>query len=102
MTAKDLNNKVALYLYNDALKELRKFNNENKTVYRLRYCKAWVHETNNFYILRSYNTYVACIEKGTGNASDVLRNVYGYTATSAQHINKFFKDYAARKIFTYR
>lgn len=46
-------------------------------------------------VLKSYSTYVAaviCTENGC-TGIDVLRKVYGYTATSAQHIAKFFTDY---------
>lgn len=60
---------------------------------RLRSCNAWVYETENYFILRSYNTLVACINKNTDTLSDVLRTVYGYTSTSAQHISKFNHDY---------
>lgn len=60
---------------------------------RLRTCKAYVFETPNFYLLRSYDTYVAAIEKDTDICYDFLRFVYGYTITSAQHISKFVKDY---------
>lgn len=64
---------------------------------RLRNCKAWVYETENFYILESYTTIVAVIEKGSDILADVLRLVYGYTSTSAQHIAKFRYDYGADK-----
>lgn len=60
---------------------------------RLRTCKAYVFETPNFYLLRSYGTYVAAIEKDTDICYDFLRFVYGYTSTSAHHISKFVKDY---------
>lgn len=66
-------------------------------VTRLRYCKAAVleyydKETGEVYhLLRSYNTIVAAVVGHTGY--DFLRLVYGYTATSAQHIAKFFGDY---------
>lgn len=46
-------------------------------------------------VLKSYSTYVAaviCTENGC-TGIDVLRKVYGYTSTSAQHIAKFFTDY---------
>lgn len=45
--------------------------------------------------LRSYNTIVAFIDVQTDTLYDVLRMVYGYTSTSAQHISKFSKDYGA-------
>ena len=60
---------------------------------KLRSCTAWVYETDNYYILQSYGTLIACINKTTDTLFDVLRIVYGYTATSAQHISKFEKDY---------
>lgn len=73
-----------------------------KEIGRLRNCKATVYETKNYIILRSYRTFVAAIHKGTRTGYDFLRDVYGYTATSAQHIRKFFVDYDADKIYTYR
>lgn len=38
-------------------------------------------------------SFVACIDKDTDTCADFLREVYGYTATSAQHIAKFERDY---------
>ena len=64
---------------------------------RLRTCKAVVVETENYYILQSYRKTVAVIDKRTDTLYDVLRYVYGYTATSAQHISKFEKDYCRGK-----
>lgn len=72
-----------------------------KRIGQLRTCKAAVYETKNWFILRSYRTFVAAINKNTCIAYDFLRDVYGYTATSAQHIRKFFVDYYADKIYTY-
>ena len=68
----------------------------------LRRCSAQVLETPSYFILRSYNTVVAVIDKQTGYTWDVLRMVYGYTATSAQHIAKFSKDYGNGKRYTWR
>lgn len=65
--------------------------------FRLRKCNAVVYafetETGRVYVLKSYYTLVAMIDEA-GVCYDFLRYVYGYTATSAQHISKFFKDYA--------
>ena len=72
---------------------------------QLRTCNAYVTETENFYVLRSYNTFVAAIDKNTNTLYDFLRLVYGYTATSAQHIRKFACDYAGidgYMVYTYR
>lgn len=63
---------------------------------RLRTCSAWVYETENFYILKSYNTFVASYNKETHEFIDFLRYVYGYTSTSAQHIAKFHNDFARK------
>lgn len=72
---------------------------------KLRSCQAWVYETVNYFVLKSYNTIVAFIDKTTGEKFDILRKVYGYTSTSAQHITKFFRDYSDTGIigrYTYR
>ena len=63
---------------------------------RLRKCNAEVYETGNFYLLKSYNTFVACIPKGSCECFDVLRVVYGYTNSSAKQISKFIEDYGYR------
>ena len=63
----------------------------------LRSCQAKVYaydtEKGRVYVLKSYNTLVAMIDDD-GRCYDFLRYVYGYTATSSQHISKFFNDYA--------
>lgn len=64
---------------------------------RLRKCQATVYESENFYLLESYATIVAVIEKETDIFADVLRLVYGYTATSSQHISKFRHTYGKEK-----
>ena len=60
---------------------------------QLRSCNAWIYESENNLYLRSYNTIVAIYLKPLNVVIDVLRMVYGYTATSAQHISKFINDY---------
>lgn len=67
------------------------------SVSRLRTCQAYVYETENYYWLKSYGTFVAFICKTTDTCYDILRMVYGYTATSAQHIAKFRADYGQDK-----
>lgn len=64
---------------------------------RLRSCTAYVFESENYYYLKSYNTVIAFIDKNTDTLYDVLRLVYGYTSTSAQHISKFSSDYGRGK-----
>lgn len=74
---------------------------------RLRSCTAHVRTYENkvtkkrVHLLESYNTIVAAVMPETGLALDFLRYVYGYTATSAQHISKFFHDYNAQEIIRY-
>lgn len=70
---------------------------DHKEGKRLRSCTAWVYETEHYYFLRSYSTVIAFIDRDTDTLYDVLRWVYGYTRTSAQHIAKFNKDYGAGK-----
>ena len=91
-------NTIVRTMMNVALEELEK-TNEKQPVKgkRLRSCTARVFETDGFYILKSYETYVACICKHNDTLYDALRIVYGYTATSAQHIAKFSHDYGAGK-----
>ena len=89
-------NRVAMEIFDNAILELNNMNGRAEWE-RLRTCTAEVAETENYYILRSYNTLVACIEKSTDTLADVLRVVYGYTSTSAQHIAKFRHDYGAGK-----
>jgi len=60
---------------------------------KLRSCNAKVYETENWYILQSYDTPIACIWKYGYEIYDALRVEYGYTVTSAQHIAKFIIDY---------
>lgn len=65
------------------------------SVRRLHKCQAYVYETASYYLLKSYSTFVAFIRKSDWECFDILRNVYGYSASSAQHIAKFKRDYNA-------
>ena len=81
-------------------KAIDDFNSENAMSgfeRRLRSCTATVFEQGHYYVLRSYNTIIAIIDKRTDTLYDFLRLVYGYTSTSAQHIVKFGKDYGQGK-----
>lgn len=69
---------------------------------RLRSCTAWVYETENYYILKSYETFIASVNKENDKLFDALRMVYGYTSTSVQHISKFWHDYGYGEKFTFR
>ena len=86
-----IENATAEGIFNAACNELDAMREYNYN--RLRYCSAWVFETENFYLLKSYDTLIAAIDKRSNVTVDVLRMVYGYTSTSAQHISKFLHDY---------
>ena len=79
------------------LNEVNSHNENEWSVERLRSCSAVVISTKSYYLLKSYNTIIAGIDKETDTLYDFLRYVYGYTATSAQHISKFEKDYCQGK-----
>lgn len=83
-------------VYGDVLHELA--DADVISIKRLRACQAEVVETSSWFVLRSYYTFVASIHKETRTGYDFLRLVHGYTATSAQHIAKFFYDYGIRGV----
>lgn len=87
-------NEMVSKKYDEAMVELEKWQTKNPYFARLRSCTAWVIETHNYYFLQSYDTIVAFIDKRDDVLYDVLRLVYGYTSTSAQHIAKFSNDYS--------
>lgn len=58
---------------------------------RLYNCTAEYAETEHYIFLRSYNTIIAVYSKIDRNVYDYLRYVYGYTATSCQHVHKFVR-----------
>lgn len=93
----EINNEVLTALY-----ESKIYNEFTINKVRLNKCKAYVMETENYYLLFSYNTFVSFIDKRTNICYDILRLTYGYTSTSAQHIAKFRKDYGAVDTLTYR
>ena len=97
----NLNAEIRLDMFSDAMHSaITSICNEH----RLRSCSATVFDLVDdttgevlYHVLRSYNTVVAFIDPTTDTLYDVLRKVYGYTATSAQHIAKFSKDYGMGK-----
>ena len=84
-----INNAIQL-----ALNEYENQNGNMRKIGRLRTCQATVHENERYIVLISYTAIVAFIDKQEHVAYDILRLIYGYTSTSAQHIAKFFNDYA--------
>lgn len=83
---------------NEREKALYDLEKESRTINgvecrRLRTCSAKVYSTSNYYILQSYQTIIAVIDRNTDTLYDFLRIAYGYTNTSAQHIAKFDHDY---------
>ena len=57
--------------------------------YPLYKCNARMIKTDRYFILESYDSLVAVYDTQKQTLCDCLRDVYGYTATSAQHIRKF-------------
>ena len=66
------------------------FNNGKKRC-KLYSCNAEIWECSGILILVSYGTPIAVFVPEDGSLYDCLRVVYGYTATSSQHIDKFRK-----------
>ena len=107
MNTKELQMRVNIHVVNMQQDLRNVWNNKCPVaIKRLRYCKAWVYtfvdeNGDTYYVLRSYGTMVACVSP-IGAKYDWLRYAYGYTATSAQHIAKFFNDYAPLSNIMYR
>lgn len=100
---KALQNNVNNWVRENYMQAMNEYRVNHSSYKKLRSCTAEVCETENYYVLRSYNTIVAVIRKEYGQCYDALRMVYGYTATSAQHIAKFNNDYGyLLKVYTYR
>ena len=91
-------------VYHIICKELSKISAKDiaKSFHRLNKCQAEFCVTENFVILKSYDTIVACVDMRWNVGYDFLRMVYGYTATSAQHISKFFKQTLTHEIYTWK
>ena len=64
--------------------------NNGKRRYKLYSCNAEIWECMGILALVSYGTPIAVYTRN-GSLYDCLRVVYGYTATSSQHISKFIK-----------
>ena len=84
------NNEYAKRYYRDIESILHYAFNLGKKRCRLYYCSAEIWECNGIFVLVSYGTPIA-VYTPDGLLCDCLRIVYGYTATSAQHISKFKK-----------
>lgn len=64
-----------------------------------RKCSAELIVSDKYIFLRSYRTLIAVYDIGENAVYDCLRYMYGYTATSSQHISKFYHDMKANKMF---
>lgn len=71
------------------------------TVTRIDYCQAGYIVWGSYIFLVSYSTMIAYID-ANGVLVDILRFVYGYTATSAKHIAKFRNLFNHSYEITYR
>lgn len=99
-------NKIALTVFKKAMNEYVSTDDKNITCKNLFNCDAKVYETKHYYVLKSYNTFIAAIDKQRNIIVDVLRHEYEYTQTSAMHISKFGNQYIdktrAAECFTWR
>lgn len=91
MTKREIQKHENIVVENAWLKAKKVWDNAPKRLdefERLNYCQAKTYQTRGYSFLISYNTIVAFIDD-SGNMFDVLRFVYGYTATSVMHIARF-------------
>ena len=97
-------NKKVLQAMHEAVEEytLTKANQLDNDWARLNKCQACTLVGMSHWIfLKSYSTIVAAIDTDTWICYDFSRYVYGYTATTCQHIHKFANQYDA-DIIAYR
>lgn len=83
-------------------KAVAEFDKLNMMWRRLYTRSAYYAVGDNYIYLMSYCTVIAVIDCHTKECFDFLRMVYGYTATSAQHIAKFCKLYNVTRKSTYK
>lgn len=99
-------NNIALTVFKKAMYEYLSADDKNVTCNNLFHCNAKVYETEHYYVLKSYNTFIAAIDKQRNIIVDVLRHEYKYTRTSAMHISKFGLQYIDKtrvsECFTWR
>lgn len=81
------NNQLVVDVFLAAFIELN--NNSYKSKKRLYHCEAFVYETEHYYFLKSYETFIAIINKSNDCLYDGLRGIYGYAHTSAYHLRNF-------------
>ena len=86
----NINNEDGKRYYKDIEILLYSVFNNGKKLCRLYSCSAEIWEYDGILALVSYGTPIAVCPL-EGSLYDCLRVVYGYTATSAQHISKFKK-----------
>lgn len=94
-----LANQEVLDCLNDVYLSVDTFGTYNPR--KLRSCKAEIRSTEGYILLYSYGTLVAAYAPETDTVYDFLRYVYGYTATSAQHITKFTAAMHASHLMRY-
>lgn len=94
-----LANEEVLAVLEDVYLSIDQFGANNSR--KLRSCQATIRDTDGYILLYSYGTLVAAYAPDTNTVYDFLRYVYGYTATSAQHILKFTAAMKASRIIRY-
>ena len=94
-------NTICNDVFTDAMREYyreQRYTHTIKIGKPLRHCQAKVFETENFYILQSYETLIAAIRKVGNVCINFMHHEYNFDkhatgATSAQQFYKFVKDY---------
>lgn len=101
---RDAINETCVRVNECALKELYSVKPPYDTVssHRLYYCNAWVFETNNYFLLKSYDTFVAAIDKTSYITYDVLALVWGKSPTSRKQITRFSLNYGNGQVWSYK
>ena len=104
MKKQDLDNMAALDIFDRAMDD---YNNTDARELKYHHYigkTMVVIETQNFYLLLSYSTLVAAIDKASGFCGDVLRHEWGkYSRTSNKHILLFTSDFGnPLKRYTYK
>lgn len=98
----EINQKV-LQAMHDAMSEFENAKRQGLVRWLpLKYCKAsYAIIGDDYAVLKSYATIVAVIDARNWCCYDFSRFVYGYTATTSQHICKFAKHFGTDRL-TYR
>ena len=92
MMQNEINAKIVEFL-DGFYANIKNRNLDSFEVKKLRSCSAKVYVSDDYFVLKSYETVIAVIDRKTNICYDFLRLAYHFTMTSAQHVSKFIHDY---------